>query len=378
MTDLTTPAVVRTNTTGQEISSTPRAASTPPVVVPVKKNLVVRAIDGGFGNFKFTTKSSAEGLTCDLFRSIYPRKVHSWHDSEGVIGTANRMVITVGETEYVIGKDADTAQPANAVQTLDASYPLSDGYLALVRGALAQMRVSVIGVLVVALSMNMWRENKDALRARLVGKHKVPNLDWPSGDATREVVIEEVRVMPQPSGGFLNYCARNPAAHTLATGNTLVVDAGFGTFDYILLRREIPVDTRSGGLFGSVGKIIRAVAEKHRQGLSESFGVLTRIDDSLRTGIPATIDGAPVDFKKLYAAEIKTVVDESMTALRRDVQGFTDIDHILLTGGGAHFFQQALSELAGREVLVDEDPVFSNVRGFQYAGEQYVRQRAAA
>lgn len=375
MNDQTTTAVARAITAGQENPSTPRAVSTAPVFTPVRK-LVVRAIDGGFGNFKYTTSSVADGLKCDLFRSISPRNVHSYHDHAG-LSTPSRMVISVNDADYVIGKDADTALPANAVQALDGSFPLTDGYLALVRGALAQMRVSVITCLVVGLPMHTWRKCKEALRDRLIGKHKVPNLDWPSGDATREVVVEDVRVMPQPAGGFLNYCAKNPAVKALATSNTLVVDAGFGTFDYLLLKREIPVDTRSGGLLGSVGKIIRAVAEKHRQGLSEFDGVLTRIDEALRTGEPATIDDESVDFKKLYAAEIKSVVDESMAALRRDVQTFTDIDHILLTGGGAHFFQQALSDLAGRKVVVDENPVFSNVRGFQYAGEQVVRQRAA-
>lgn len=337
---------------------------------------VVRSIDTGFACTKFTTGSSDVGFGCDLYRSITPRRVASFQPDDETMKSDNKMIVTVNGMEYVIGKAAHTAMPATFTQTLDEQYALSDGYVALTYGALAQMRVSALDLVMLGLPMVNWRKLKNGLRERYIGKHRVPNLDFAGTEVTREVLIKDVRVMPQPLGGFYNYCYNNPNTERLREGRTLVVDAGGGTLDYLFLDGEVPVDARSGGVFGSVGKIVRAVAEAHQQGLSQYFNILQRIDESLRTGSPANIKGNPVEVSAKYGSVIKTVVDESMTALRADVQSLVDVDYILLTGGGAHFFQKALSELAGREVLMDKDSVFSNVRGFQYAGEAYMQHYA--
>lgn len=53
-----------------------------------------------------------------------------------------------------------------------------------------------------------------------------------------------------------------------------------------------------------------------------------------------------------------------------------NIDNIILVGGGAELFKRAVDAAFPRHrINTLPDPQFSNVRGFQFAGEQVLRQR---
>ena len=52
-----------------------------------------------------------------------------------------------------------------------------------------------------------------------------------------------------------------------------------------------------------------------------------------------------------------------------------DIDNIVLAGGGAAFFHDVIKDkFSKHKIVIAEDPVFSNVRGFQLAGEQWAKK----
>jgi plasmid segregation protein ParM len=125
-------------------------------------------------------------------------------------------------------------------------------------------------------------------------------------------------------------------------------------------------------MFDVVDAIARAIARD----LGVQLGAFdyARIDEALRTKQPVRFFGKPLDLSP-YLPLGQRVADEAVTALRRLVQDGTDIDHILLAGGSAFFFGEALARAYPRHALTPvPDPFYANCRGFQIAGLQ-VRQQ---
>jgi plasmid segregation protein ParM len=99
------------------------------------------------------------------------------------------------------------------------------------------------------------------------------------------------------------------------------------------------------------------------------------IDDALRLGTPARFFGKDFDLTPFLGLG-KEKARQFVSALASKVGVPNDIDNILLSGGGASFFLEALQERFPRhQITFADEPVFANVRGFQRAGEQWARQR---
>lgn len=69
-------------------------------------------------------------------------------------------------------------------------YCLSDEYLALVRGALAYMKVATVDLLVVGLPVTIFDMRRVALSKRLCGEHPITE--------GKTVAIKEVKVLASP------------------------------------------------------------------------------------------------------------------------------------------------------------------------------------
>jgi plasmid segregation protein ParM len=81
-----------------------------------------------------------------------------------------------------------------------------------------------------------------------------------------------------------------------------------------------------------------------------------------------------------FRGSVDAVLEESVKHMIDKTGPLDAVGRILLTGGGAPVFHEFLlrryPELA-RVIQIDADPVFSNVRGFQIAGEVMERSRAS-
>ena len=100
---------------------------------------IVRAIDVGFGNTKYI-RQHVSGMPpqCASFPSIAPVSTSDGRQGLGPMRSTDTIVVSVNGVNYQVGPDAMLSDPSQT-RVLDTSFPDTDTYLALVRGALYYM-----------------------------------------------------------------------------------------------------------------------------------------------------------------------------------------------------------------------------------------------
>ena len=109
-----------------------------------------------------------------------------------------------------------------------------------------------------------WYEDRKKLRRSLVGTHRLT-----IGRKEHTITIHQVKVVPQPIGGFYSYfldrhgVASVPQAEMLRTYGFL--DIGWNTTDLTALRRLQPVERWSGGERVGVRSVVEIVDDELRR-----------------------------------------------------------------------------------------------------------------
>lgn len=345
----------------------------------------VRAIDVGYGNVKSTLRHTdlSGPIECEIFASRSPVSAGKGL-AAGVLKGRDTVVIKVGGNEYEVGKEVNLALGAHDESViLDRNFCLSDAYLARMRGALYYMRgydakgkqytpSDTLEMLVVGLPVNTYKDKelRQSLVKRLIGLHELPD--------DRSVTIERVLVVPQPLGAFYEYAFMHGMLDTLKHQVNLIIDPGFFTFDWLMSSGLTPIDQRSDAVNRGVSAILKITAEEINK--KESFKttdskLVAMMDDHFRTGLPFRPFNKNIDLEK-YLQRGMTVVNEAVASMVSMVGDGADIQNIILAGGGAKFYLEAIkASYPHHEIIVMDEPVYSNVRGFQILGEQMVLAR---
>lgn len=344
---------------------------------------LVRAVDVGYHNTKYTLGLGEDETTIKtgIFPSLAVRL--GSRDVKVMPGAekANACCVVVNDKPFWVGPDvAENASGVEPRPVLD-DYSVSDQYLALLRGALHYMlrasgaRTMVIRYLVVGLPLTTFQSRQAALKLRCMGVHHVD-----AADESRTVKVENVHVVPQPQGALMNFGVSNPMS---PDSQTLVVDIGGGTTDWLLATKRRPNLERSGahpkGMLACAEAV--AVAAEHPRWINQ-YNIMQRIDLALREGHDHFhAAGADWTLAK-YRPAIDGVLEESVDKMMATVKETDDVDRIVLTGGGAKAFAAVLvrkrPDLEKRIGKIEKESVYSNVRGFQIFGETMAKRAANA
>lgn len=339
---------------------------------------IVRAIDVGYGNTKFVVfHQTGKDVQCSLFPSVAPQAGSGPDLTGGVFQKRNTVAVDVSGVRYEVGKDAKLAQDASYGRVLDAAFSLTDTYMALVRGAMYYMGVPHIDVLVLGLPVNTYAKYHDDLARRMTGVHRIPDPNDPRSGHTIDIEVRATRVIPQPIGGFFDHAIRNNLYGRLKNQMNLLIDPGYYTLDWVVAQGVKMIDTRSGAHSGGMSSILGSMAESISREIGTQIADVSIIDDALRMGTSPRFFGKEFDMKdQLKVAKEKARQFVSVLA-NKVGHGGLDIDNIILAGGGAQFFLEVVQEqFPKHEISVTQEPVFANVRGFQFAGEQYAQSSA--
>lgn len=339
----------------------------------------VRAIDVGYFSVKYTLgRKQVEGvsqLETDLFPSLAPRMSGNKVIASPGTARADGCFVNVDGVNYFVGRGADFFSTGLEPRPVLDNYCESDKYLALMRGALHYMALDagatnelVIDRLVLGLPLNTFARYNQSLRLRAQGEHLLGGLN--NDGSMRRVTVRAVDVIVQPQGALLNFGMQK--ARGGADGWTLVVDPGGGTLDWYLSRGQEPNWQRSGAYPKSMLACANAVADRINPNWKNQYEIMERIDRAIRDGKESfKVQG--VDYRlEEYSQSIEAVLEEAVKYMFGVVGPTDSLDNILLTGGGAKLFHRYLSAHYPefRNIMqLDENPVFSNVRGFQIAGE---------
>lgn len=328
-------------------------------------NAIVRAIDVGRGNTKFTTQTLAGRVECEHFASL---AFFSHTDKSSDIGGRRRTVaVPVQGLFYEVGPDVELAADRFRMRQLHDHYFETPEYRALTAGALYYMKVNEVDLLVVGLPVAQYMARRAALEKSLCGEFQVGK--------KQPVVVKKVLAVAQPQGALFAFMAEGGLASSPPGNKQLVIDPGAKTFDWLVTRGTRVIPKLSDSVNRGVSDILRTIAEAISLDIGEDYRDLEAIDTGLRTNKPIRIYGRLHDIKR-YEPLIQKVADQALDSLAERLGGTHDVDNIVLVGGGAYLFRKAIKRKFPRHQLHEvERPLYANVRGFHLIGEQWLRER---
>ncbi len=352
------------------------------------RHLTVRAVDVGYGHVKLSNGRDPQTglLLTEAFPSQSPASRKSALHSK-VLSQRDTFIISLGDRHYEVGKDVDMAVEANhESEILDQDFPLSDAYAARLFGALNYMYPDlpdqILDYLVLGLPMTTIRKHASVLQKRFTGKQVINA----NGDTLQ---INHVEVFPQPLGSYSAYLAANPPLPGKPMPKALVVDPGYNTVDWFVIRGMKASDTKSGAAIRGMGSVLGTIAEKLalpvEQGgakgaqRSNPKEIVRLIDQALTRGEPLVMCGNLVNLDD-YLDAGNAIIEEAAQAVSNSVGGGIEIDLVIMTGGGAGMYTNAITaKFADHRVVTLDEAAFANVRGFHFLGERLARsaERAA-
>lgn len=335
---------------------------------------VIKAIDVGYGNTKFTTMVAGSDIVCGQFPSIAPQVNFGSDMSMELLQKRSTVIVHVNGVNYEVGRDAHLAVGATHGRVLDPDFATTDVHMALIRGALYNMGAPEIDLLVLGLPVNTHSKYSEELAARVVGEHPVPF----KGDANARCLVRNVRVLPQPIGAFYDYTTRTGTYSKMRGEMNLLVDVGYFTLDWVVAVGAKVNSARTSATNGGMSAVLRAMADSIGKNLNEKINDTSSIDTALSEGRNPVFYGEEYDLTDAIRIG-RAKADQFINTLATTVGDSYDIANIIMTGGGASFFLPSLqAKFPKHKIITTPEPVFANVRGFYRAGVQYADQLAKA
>ena len=195
--------------------------------------------------------------------------------------------------------------------------------------------------------------------------------------------VEEknIFVMPQPSGSLYSALIRQdgtymPDAKRILFSNILVMDIGFGTFDYFGIKKQKPVCKESVDDV-AMKQVLKETSNRIMDALHEEIRV-PAMQSALGTGLITCID---MDAMKSEEKPLAPFLEDANNKVFRDAiesaynitGGFLDYNYILVTGGtGEAWLEKIKDYFSGLKTVKvitgngnDHLPmIYSNARGY--------------
>lgn len=339
-------------------------------------------LDIGFFATKYTcgTRATASGseIITGHFPSLAPKHVSKAQNGH----VYNGFTVLVDGIEHFVGKDSFAFVDATGqMRAATDTYSETPAYKALLLGALSHIARHLqasgsltINVLTLGLPLSTVHSQKSHVIALAQGEHHVTSPTDPDKQIT--VHIKKAQVIGQPQGALLHHT--NLLGSTLDKETVLVLDMGGGTFDWYWSDSMTPNFAKSDSIPKGMLACSIAVANQINPQLANEPGVIDRIDTALRECHETVkIMGREVPLQD-HVPKADAVIKEAIQEMLTKVGSLNLVDCILLTGGGARMLKRVIDQVlphASDIVLMDADPVMSNVKGFHRLSE--IVQRGA-
>ncbi len=330
---------------------------------------IVRAIDVGFGNTKFTLAHTEQEIKCLSFPSL---AYTSAKDPSAKPAAERRrtVAIPIEGTFYEVGLDVQLAADTFRATQLHDQYVETPEYLALARGALAYMKTGVIDLLVVGLPVATFQARKTFLEKAMTGIHDV------GGGKTVEV--RKAIAVAQPQGALVYYTAAYHKQKSIEQEQSLIIDPGSRTFDWLLSRGMRLVLKVSNSVNRGMSDILKTIAQEISSDIGRPYSDLPAIDTALRTGKALMIYQRPYDLTPILPTA-RAVARRAVSSMMEWITEDYSIQNVILVGGGAFMFKDAVkAAFPHHKIQVIKDPMFANVKGFQIAGANLLEAQDGA
>ncbi|MCE4369739.1 PRTRC system protein D [Xanthomonas hortorum] len=321
---------------------------------------IVRAVDVGFGNTKYVSSASGMDVRCASFPSLaYPSARAPSSGGE----KRKTVAIPINGLHYEVGPDIRLAADTFRATQLHDRYTDTPEYLALLRGALALMRVEAIDLLVLGLPVSSLAAKRATVEKLAIGAHDV--------GGGRQVSVRKALVVAQPQGALVHYAAQHGKLDVIGDEQSLIIDPGARTFDWLVARGMRLVQKQSHSLNRGVFDVLQVIASEISSDIGTPYTDLDAIDQALRSGKRLMIYQRQYDLSKLLPIA-QTVAQQAVSSMMQWIGADYAFQNIVLVGGGAYLFRKAVkAAFPQHRILEVKDPLYANVRGFQLAGMNY-------
>ncbi len=324
----------------------------------------IAAIDIGYRNTKYVCQANPrEPVRSNHFPSTAV-KAEAFPAIGDALAQRDTRLVEVDGMAYEVGPDARLLLGPRSTQVLHEDFIDTPEYRALFLGALSYMGLSEIDVLVGGLPVRHMAAGKSALEAFMQGEHRVPGLGT--------VTIHRASVVPQPVGGLVHHL-RHSAPGARSDDVQLLVDPGFFTLDWTCAEGLKYLPALTGSFAAGISSGLKAVAEIVSEELSVPFSDLDVLDRKLRQP-EIRIGGREFDRNRIDEA-IRKALRPGIIEMRNQIGSAVTVDRIVLCGGGAGYYEPLIREAwPNHSVVVLEDPLMANVRGFHLLAAQQARR----
>jgi plasmid segregation protein ParM len=345
-----------------------------------QKNFIVRACDAGYGHVKFTDGRymDSQSIRTASIPSQSPLARSPTLKTTGQMMTCrDTFLVPINGRTFEVGRDVRLAiEGCHVSEVLGDDFSQTEAYAARLFGAfnymLPGLPESIIDILVLGLPLNTYAKHHESVEKRFCGEHVI------SPDR-KTVTVKSCCVVPQPLGSYAAYLALTDLHQCKKTPMALVVDPGYETVDWLVCHGMVANEVRSDAVPRGMGAVMREVAND----IIKTYGfdatpanVVRLLDRSLTSGAPFEMFGETIAFSNHMRAG-NDVIEQAAQAIKNSVGSGFDIDVIILSGGGAPFYKEAVQRKFQRhKIVVLDAPALANVRGFHLLGEKLAKSRA--
>jgi len=215
--------------------------------------------------------------------------------------------------------------------------------------------------LVSGLPVAFFKGDKDAVRDRLLGNHKLQR----EGRHAQTLRVVDCRVIPQPFGALLTATLDNRGRiidRALATGTVGIIDVGGKTTNLLSVNKLAEISHETESVSAGAWDAVRAV----RAWLSEHCPDLDLRDHQVMDAIIARqvrYYGAPVDLASMVEATLEPLANQVLAVASQLWNSGAALEAVLVSGGGALLLGPYICKHF-RHARVVDDPVFANATGF--------------
>jgi len=288
-----------------------------------------------------------------------------------VVGTPDRARFSLnGHDEFLLTVNGQTWQIGQAAvrqsrflkRREDRGWITSDEYYNLFLATLTELTTANWAemTIITGLPVKFFRQDKDQLRARLLGEHHAQR----EGRNAQTFRVTTVVVIPEPFGTVSSEVLNSRGEiidQQLANGEVGIIDVGGKTTNLLCVERlaEISHETKSVDLGG--WDVVRQIDDY----LSDNYPDLElrdhQIAETLKTRTTKYY-GQPVDLGPTIDAIVTPMADQIL-GKAEEIWNVANLDAILITGGGALLLGPYLQRHFRHARIVD-NPVYANAIGY--------------
>ena len=167
-------------------------------------------------------------------------------------------------------------------------------------------------------------------------------------------VLERERNVLEEIASQLVWPTQHDRVLAMQEEQSLVIDPGSRTFDWLLARGMRLSHKRSHSVDRGVADILNLIADDVSVEIGSTYTGLDSIDHALRTGKALTVYQKTYQLSRMRPM-VESIARQAVAAMMRRIGPAYDVRNVILVGGGAFLFRKAVKQegnLAGERLRV--------------------------